>query len=176
MRISFSYSFKRLSFFCFVFLHLSSNRREVTVKVISLQFLTCPKNSKQATWRRSACSKAARNPREITISLAFVCREPSCIQKHNSPLRFFFQLYCTSVCIQRGPLDLSPPGIHPANEVFMTQDLSFWYATPILFNSSQAGVSAVMSKFKKWGRETKSECSCRERRSLSFHRPSCHTY
>lgn len=32
------------------------------------------------TCRSSACSTAARNPREITISFAFVCREPSCIK------------------------------------------------------------------------------------------------
>lgn len=125
-------------------LPLSSHWREVTVKVTGLRFLTCPQNSKQAAWHVSAllCSTEARNPREITILLAFVCREPWCIEKHNFPL--FFQLYCTSICIQRGTLGLSPTAIHSANEVFMTQAFAFWYVTANLFNSSHT----VMSEFK----------------------------
>lgn len=85
------------------------------------------------TCHSSACSTAARNPREITVSLAFVCSEPSCMKIQNSPLRFFFQLYCTSICIQGRTLDLSPSAIHPANEVFMTQAFAFWYVISILF-------------------------------------------
>lgn len=84
------------------------------------------------TCHSSACSTAARNPREITVSLAFVCSEPSCMKIQNSPLRFFFQLYCTSICIQGRTLDLSPSAIHPANEVFMTQAFAFWYVISIL--------------------------------------------
>lgn len=98
------------------------------VSPLSLKFGTS-----HATYRRTACSAAARNPGEITISLPFVCREPSCIQKHNSPLRFVFRLHCTSICIQRGPLGVSASAVPSANEVFITQDFAFWYVTPIPF-------------------------------------------
>lgn len=82
-------------------------------------FPPCPQKfgTSYMTYRRAACSAAARNPREITISLASICREPSCIQKHNSPLRFVFQRHCTSICIQRGPL--GPSAVPPADEVFI---------------------------------------------------------
>lgn len=97
-----------------------------SISTLSLKFGTS-----YMTYRRTACSAAARNPGEITILLAFICREPSCIQKHNSPLRFVFQLHCTSICIQRGPLGSS--AVRSADEVFITQDFAFWYVTPILF-------------------------------------------
>lgn len=142
-------------FFC-------SNSREVTAKVISPQFLTCLVKFKTSYMIRTAWRTAARNPGEITISLAFVCGEPSCIQKHSSPLRFLFLLYCTSICMQRGPLACHLQVFIQANKVFMTQDFAFWYVTPVLFNSSQAGVGAVMSKFKKKGMETEQECRCHE--------------
>lgn len=83
------------------------------------------------THRRTACSAATRNPREITILLAFICEEPSCIQKHHSPLRFVYQLLCTSLCIQRGILGLST--VCSADELFITQDFAFWYVTLFLF-------------------------------------------
>ena len=60
-----------------------------SVPHLSLKFKTS-----YMTCHSSACSAAARNPREITISLTFVCRKPSCIKKHNFPLRSF-QGYCT---------------------------------------------------------------------------------
>ena len=95
MRIGFSFSLQK--WFCdcqnlssvFTFLHKQERGdcqgHKPSVSHLSLKFKTS-----YMTCRSSACSTAARNPREITISLAFVCREPSCIKKHNSPLRFFF--------------------------------------------------------------------------------------
>lgn len=78
---------------------------------------------------------------EITISLAFVCREPSCIKKQNSPLRFLFQLNCTSICIQGGTWGLSPSAIHPANEVFMMQALLFF----LIRHFNHLGQESVLS-------------------------------
>lgn len=153
MWIRFSYLFKRLFLLHFLYSFLKQERGDCQGYKLSVSHLSLKFKTSYKKCCGSACSRAARNPREITISLAFLCREPSCIQKHNSPLRFFFHLYCTSICIQRGPLGLSPSAILPANEVLMTQDFAFLNVTPILFNSSQAGFGAVMSK--KCGRETK---------------------
>lgn len=95
---------------------------------------------------RTACSTQPRRDHYITcICLQSLQAFRNTILHSGSS----FLLYCTTVCIHSKPLGLSPSAIHPANEVFMTQDFAFWYVTPILFNSPQAGVSAVMSKFKK---------------------------
>ena len=108
--------------------------------------------------------------RDYHIARVCLQRGPSRIQKHNSPLRFFFQLYCTSICIQRGPLGLSPSAIHPGNEVFMTQDFAFWCVTPIFFNLSPAGATAAMAKIKKWAKKQSQTVSV-----MSFY-SVCHTY
>ncbi len=84
MRIRFCDSLKRLfllrKFFLFLLscflLKQDCQGHSPSVSHLSLKFKTS-----YMTCRSSACSTAARNPREITISLAFVCREPSCIKK-----------------------------------------------------------------------------------------------
>lgn len=137
MRRRYCYSFLRLfSLEIFFF----SNSREVTAKVISPQFLTCLVKFKTSYMIRTAWRTAARNPGEITISLAFVCGEPSCIQKHSSPLRFLSLLYCTSICMQRGPLGLSPPGIHPGQWSIYDARFCFLicHSSPFQFISSQS--------------------------------------
>lgn len=163
-------------FFHFHFHILKPQREDCQGHKPSVSHLSLKFKTSYMTCRSSSCSTAARNPREITISLTFVCREPSCIKNTILHSGSSSSSTVTSICIQRGTLGLSPSAIHPSNEVFMTQAFAFWYVIPTLFNSSQAGVSSVMSQFKEWRRETKEECMCHEFHSLSFHSLSCHAY
>lgn len=111
------------------------------VSHLSLKFKTS-----YMTCHSSACSTAARYPGEITISLTFVCRVPSCIKRQGSSLRFF-RLYCTTICMQRKTCHL---------QLFIQQmkweilkDFAFWYIIPILSSSSWTEGSAVMSELKE---------------------------
>lgn len=104
-------------------------------------------------------------PGEITISLASVCRAPSCIQKHNSPLRFVFQLHCTSICIQRGHLGVSVPAVPSADEVFITQDSAFLIRHSDPFSHLSAARASC-----RWGGGFTRECGGRPDRQRDINR------
>lgn len=109
-----------------LYFHFISHSEKVTTKVAELRFLTCPKKSNilhdmTQLYLRHGGTEAQES---LPDHSHFVCGEPPCMkQKQKSALRLL--RYCTSICIQRGTLSLSPLDIHPANEVFMLEAFAF---------------------------------------------------
>lgn len=125
-----------LSFLCFLKGDCQGHRPSVS-------HLSLKSKTSYMTCHSSACSAAARNPREITISLAFVCREPSCIKKHNSPLRFL-QRYCTIHLYSEKDFRLVTFS-HPSSQLSI-YDASFYFLITSLQSSSiYVGLKSVLS-------------------------------
>lgn len=105
---------------------------------------------------RLQCS-STQPKRDYHIARICLQREPSCIKKNTEfstqvllPALLYFNLYSErDFRLVTFSYSSSQWSIYDASFCF------FWYVTPILFNSSLAGVSAVMSEFKKWRREIK---------------------